>query len=72
MQILHSFASPAVGTPSIVRRKVLTSSCLVFLPPKILRETATDLSRFGDEVVSKKVLNWVSDAERNFPYIRGI
>ena len=59
-------------SPSIVRRKVLTNSCIVFLPPKILRETATDLSRFGDEVLSKKVLDWVSDAERNVPYIRGI
>jgi hypothetical protein len=43
----------------------------VFLPQKIVRDTAEDLSRFGNEVISKKVLDWVSDAERNVPYVRG-
>lgn len=45
--------------------------CLVFLPRKIVQDTAGDLSNFGEEVVSKQVLDWVSDAERNVPYVRG-
>jgi hypothetical protein len=43
----------------------------VFLPHKIVQDTAGDLSRFGDEVISKKILDWVSDAERNVPYVKG-
>ncbi|KAG9235445.1 putative acyl-CoA dehydrogenase [Amylocarpus encephaloides] len=48
-------------------RRILT----LFLPETIVESTTQDLSRFGDEVVSKKVFDWVSDAERNTPYLRG-
>jgi hypothetical protein len=44
---------------------------VVFLPQNIIRDTAADLSRFGDEVLTKKVFDWVSDAERNLPFVRG-
>lgn len=44
---------------------------LVFLPRRIIKTTAEDISRFGDEVISKKVLDWVTDAERNTPYVKG-
>lgn len=44
----------------------------VFLPRKVVEDTAEDLSRFGAEVISKQVLDWTSDAERNVPYVRGI
>ncbi len=30
-----------------------------------------DLSQLGEEVVSKKILDWVTDAEKNIPYLRG-
>lgn len=30
-----------------------------------------DLSTFGKEVVSKQILDWVTDAERNVPYLKG-
>lgn len=43
----------------------------VFLPRKVVQDTAADLSRFGAEVISKQVLDWTSDAERNVPYVRG-
>jgi Adaptive response protein AidB N-terminal domain len=29
-----------------------------------------DLVRFGDEVLTRKVLNWTADAERNTPYLK--
>jgi hypothetical protein len=44
---------------------------VVFLPNDIIESTAQDLSRFGEEVLSKKVFDWVSDAERNMPYLKG-
>jgi hypothetical protein len=44
---------------------------VVFLPSKTINSTAHDLSRFGDEVISKKILDWVTDAERNTPHLRG-
>lgn len=30
-----------------------------------------ELSRFGDDVLSPAIFDWVTDAERNLPYIRG-
>ena len=43
----------------------------VFLPQDIQDAIAPDLERFGNAVLSKKVLDWNSDAERNTPYLRG-
>lgn len=30
-----------------------------------------ELSAFGQEVLSKQILDWVTDAERNVPYLKG-
>lgn len=36
-----------------------------------MRESITpDLSTFGEKVLSKQVLSWVADAEKNPPYLR--
>ncbi|KAG0646083.1 Acyl-dehydrogenase family member 11 [Hyphodiscus hymeniophilus] len=43
----------------------------LFLPDEIAEDTSKDLSRFGSDVISQKVFNLVSDAERNVPYVRG-
>lgn len=43
----------------------------VFLPPTIINETQNELDRFGREVLGAEVFRWVSDAERNVPFVRG-
>lgn len=43
----------------------------VFLPPSVIQSTTRQFSRLADLVISKKVLDWVGDAERNVPYVRG-
>lgn len=36
-----------------------------------MRESVTpDISAFGDLVLSKEVLNWVADGEKNIPYLK--
>lgn len=44
---------------------------LVFLPHSILDQISPEAARLGDEVLSQQVLDWVTDAERNQPYLRG-
>lgn len=43
----------------------------VFLPKSIVNAVTPDLAQFGEEVLSKRILDWVTDAERNEPYVRG-
>lgn len=43
----------------------------VFLPRDIRDAIKPDLSNLGKEVLSKRVLDWVTDAERNVPYLKG-
>ena len=44
---------------------------VVFLPLNIINAVAPDLTQFGERVVSKQILDWVTDAERNVPYLKG-
>ncbi|KAH8911876.1 acyl-CoA dehydrogenase/oxidase C-terminal [Coniochaeta sp. PMI_546] len=50
---------------------VLQRVIRLFLPTSILKTVEPDLARFGDDVLSPAIFNWVTDAERNLPYIRG-
>ncbi|KAE8443599.1 hypothetical protein EG329_001532 [Mollisiaceae sp. DMI_Dod_QoI] len=43
----------------------------VFLPQEVSDVVASDLSSFGQEVLSKRIFDWVTDAERNVPYLKG-
>ncbi|TAQ88141.1 hypothetical protein B7494_g3530 [Chlorociboria aeruginascens] len=43
----------------------------LFLPPAIIQSTNQDFTRIGDEVISKQVFDWVGNAERNPPYLKG-
>ena len=52
-------------------REFLLISYEVFLPRSILESVNPDFSRFGEDVLSKTVLDWVTDAERNVPYLKG-
>ncbi|KAK1835458.1 putative acyl-CoA dehydrogenase AidB [Podospora conica] len=43
----------------------------LFLPPSILDEVSPEISKLADEVLSPQIFDWVTDAERNLPYLRG-
>ncbi|GAB1315062.1 Acyl-CoA dehydrogenase/oxidase [Madurella fahalii] len=43
----------------------------LFLPRSILDQISPEAARLGDEVLSQQILDWVTDAERNQPYLRG-
>ncbi len=42
----------------------------LFLPNEVRESITPDLSSFGDKVLSRQILNWVLDAERNAPYVK--
>jgi hypothetical protein len=43
----------------------------VFLPKSVIESITPELANFGDEILSKRIFGWVTDAERNVPYVRG-
>ncbi|KAF2970790.1 hypothetical protein GQX73_g2742 [Xylaria multiplex] len=43
----------------------------LFLPTDIAQTVAPEISRLGDEVLHERVLDWVTDAEKNQPYVTG-
>ncbi|KAL2178019.1 acyl-CoA dehydrogenase/oxidase [Thermothelomyces heterothallicus CBS 202.75] len=43
----------------------------LFLPASVLDQTAPEISQLADDVLSKQVFDWISDAEHNQPYLRG-
>ena len=48
--------------------RILTG--IVYLPAEVQGAINPDLAAFGDKVLSKQVLDWVADAEKNTPYLR--
>ncbi|OIW23661.1 acyl-CoA dehydrogenase/oxidase C-terminal [Coniochaeta ligniaria NRRL 30616] len=50
---------------------VLQRVIKLFLPSGVRESVEPDLARFGDSVLSPAIFNWITDAERNLPYIRG-
>jgi hypothetical protein len=43
----------------------------VFLPISVIDAVTPELAKFGDEILSRRIFDWVTDAERNLPYLRG-
>lgn len=43
----------------------------MFLSASAVEAAEPELAKFGDEVLSPAIFDWVTDAERNLPYIRG-
>ena len=43
----------------------------MFLPPALLDDVSAEISQLADEVLSPQIFDWVTDAERNLPYLRG-
>ncbi|KAG6005926.1 hypothetical protein E4U43_000527 [Claviceps pusilla] len=43
----------------------------VFLSPNVISQAGPEVSSLGKDVISDQVFAWVTDAERNKPYIKG-
>jgi len=54
-----------------VSRADMLTMRTVFLPRSIIDDISPELERFGQEVLSKRIFDWVTDAEKNVPYLRG-
>lgn len=77
----HQHATPSSSTegffqqpPRILNQladdAALQRAFTLFLPNQIRTEVLPDFQAFGDKVLSKQVLDWIADAEKNLPYIR--
>lgn len=64
------FQSPPQVLNQLYDDVALQRSLSLFLPAQVARSIAPELSAFGDKVLSKQVLHWVADAEKNPPYLR--
>jgi alkylation response protein AidB-like acyl-CoA dehydrogenase len=42
----------------------------IYLPSPVLEKITPELKSWADTVLTKKVLTWVADAERNLPFVR--
>ncbi|KAI1114286.1 very-long-chain acyl-CoA dehydrogenase [Nemania sp. NC0429] len=43
----------------------------LFVPTDIARAVAPEITRLGDEVLQQHIFDWVTDAEKNQPYVTG-
>lgn len=43
----------------------------LFLPKHIIRQVEAEVAALGDDVLSDEIFTWITDAERNKPYIKG-
>ena len=44
---------------------------LVFLSNDVAAKSEAEVATLGNEVISDQIFKWVTDAERNKPYIKG-
>ncbi|KAK3327447.1 acyl-CoA dehydrogenase/oxidase [Cercophora scortea] len=43
----------------------------LFLPSSLLGQVEPEIAQLGNDVLSPQIFDWVTDAERNLPYLRG-
>ncbi|KAK3351809.1 acyl-CoA dehydrogenase/oxidase [Neurospora tetraspora] len=43
----------------------------LYLPPSLLENVSPEISRLGDAVLTQQIFDWITDSERNTPYLRG-
>ncbi|KAK4451917.1 hypothetical protein QBC34DRAFT_457667 [Podospora aff. communis PSN243] len=43
----------------------------LFLPGDILEKVEPEIAELGEQVLSQQIFDWVTDAEKNLPYLRG-
>ncbi|TGJ79810.1 hypothetical protein E0Z10_g8956 [Xylaria hypoxylon] len=64
-QLLPTLKNQFIYDPSIKRVFKL------FLPADIARTVTPEISSLGDEALQQRIFDWVTDAEKNQPYITG-
>ncbi|KAI0867612.1 very-long-chain acyl-CoA dehydrogenase [Hypoxylon argillaceum] len=64
-QLLPTLKNQFTSDPSI--RRVFK----LFLPADIAQTVAPEITRLGEEVLQQHVFDWVTDAEKNQPYVTG-
>ena len=64
------FQSPPQVLNQLYDDVALQRALGLFLPSSVRESITPELSTFGDRVLSKQVLHWVADAEKNPPYLR--
>ena len=54
------------------KNTVVNKSCeIVFLSDKVRAEIEPEVSKLGREVLTDRIFEWITDAERNKPYLKG-
>lgn len=43
----------------------------MFLPSSILEKVGPEIEQLGQDVLSQQIFDWITDAEKNQPYLRG-
>ncbi|KAK0619776.1 hypothetical protein B0T14DRAFT_431567 [Immersiella caudata] len=43
----------------------------LFIPPNVLERVEPEIAELGDQVLSQEIFDWITDAEKNLPYLRG-
>lgn len=64
------FQSPPQVLNQFYDDAALQRAIAMFLPSSVRELVQPELSAFGDKVLSKQVLHWIADAEKNPPYLR--
>lgn len=64
------FQSPPVIPNQFHDDEAIRRGLRLFLPHTVRESIASDMSNFGDKVLSPQILAWVLDAERNAPYVK--
>lgn len=58
-------------SPSSGERIHTKQTNIVFLPADLRDEIEPEVARLGQEVLTDRIFAWISDAERNKPYLKG-
>ncbi len=43
----------------------------MFLPASIQEKVSPEIAQLGEEVLSQQIFDWITDSERNLPYLKG-
>lgn len=44
---------------------------IVFLPAELREQIEPEVAKLGQEVLADRIFAWITDAERNKPYLKG-
>lgn len=60
-------APSVLAVPYSCRRLIV----VVFLPQHVREQVSPEIERVGEEVLQDRIFQWIVDAERNKPYLKG-